>query len=388
MKYDFDKIIERKNTNSVKWDTVKERFGSNDILPMWVADMDFEVAPEILEAIKKRTEHGIFGYTIRPETYYKSIMSWLRNRHNWEINREWIGFSPGVVPALAIAVLSFTDIGDKIIIQPPIYPPFFKVIKRNGRQIVENPLKLQGGKFVMDFDDLESKIDSRVKMLMLCSPHNPVGRVWDKDELEKLSNICLRHNIIIVSDEIHSDIVYNGKKHIPIASLNEAVLQNTITFIAPSKTFNIAGLSTSATIIPNKKLREKFENTIESLEINSSNVFGIVALESAYKYGEEWLEELLKYLEGNINLLMDFARSNSHKVNITKPEGTYLAWLNFKKLNMKHDKLVEFMINKVKVGLNSGLDFGSQGEGFLRLNFACPRTLLEEGLNRIEKALK
>ncbi|QCX34148.1 pyridoxal phosphate-dependent aminotransferase [Caloramator sp. E03] len=388
MKYDFDKIIERKNTNCVKWDTLKERFGSNDILPMWVADMDFEVAPEIIEAIKKRTEHGIFGYTIRPQTYYESIINWVKKRHSWEINREWLGFSPGVVPALAIAVLSFTDIGDKIIIQPPIYPPFFKVIKNNGRQIVENPLKLQDGKFVMDFDDLESKIDSKVKMLMLCSPHNPVGRVWDKDELEKLSNICLKHNIIIVSDEIHSDIVYKDKKHIPIASLNEAVLQNTITFIAPSKTFNIAGLSTSATIIPNKKLRDKFENTIESLEISSSNVFGIVALESAYKYGEEWLDELLKYLEGNINLLMDFARSNSHKVNITKPEGTYLAWLNFKNLNIKHDELVEFMIKKAKVGLNSGLDFGSQGEGFLRLNFACPRILLEEGLYRIEKALK
>ena len=388
MQYDFDKVVNRKNTSCSKWDYLGKFFGNSNALPMWVADMDFEVVPEITNAIKKRADHRVYGYTERPESYYDSIIKWIEKRHGWKIQKDWISSSPGVVPALSLSILSFTQPGDKVIIQPPIYPPFFSVVKNTGRQIVENKLKFENGRYVMDFDDLESKIDSRVKLLLLCNPHNPVGRVWEKDELKRLGEICLKHNILVVSDEIHSDIIYNGHKHIPIASLSDKFLKNTITCMAPSKTFNIAGLSTSLVLIPDRRLYSQFENTVESMEIGMGNLFGLTALEAAYTYGEEWLKELLQYLEGNLDFIEDYLKKHIPEIKMVRSEGTYLLWLDCRELGLNQKELVNFMVNKANVALNDGCDYIPDVPGFMRLNFGTRRAIVEEGLKRIERALK
>ncbi|HAZ37169.1 MAG TPA: cystathionine beta-lyase [Clostridiaceae bacterium] len=388
MKYDFDKIIDRKGTGCAKWDNLKEVFGREDILPLWVADMDFEVPKEVKEAIVKRAQHGIYGYTYRSQSFYESIISWESKRHGLNIDKGWLTFTPGVVSALSTAVLAFTEPSDSIIIQTPVYPPFYSVIRDNGRKIVENPLKEENGHYYMDFDDLEKKINDKVKMFILCSPHNPVGRVWSKEELNRLCEICIKNNILLVCDEIHSDIVYKGFRHIPIASLNEKVAQNSITCTAPSKTFNVAGLSCSAIIIPNENIRNKFNKQLDAIHIGSSNVFGLTALEACYTYGEEWLNELLIYLEANRDFVLNFIQNEMPEVKVSKPEGTYLMWLDFRKIEKDGKKLNDLMVDKAKVGMNNGINFGSKGEGFMRLNIACPRSLLEEGLNRIKTAIK
>lgn len=387
MNYDFDKIIERRDTSCVKWDLLNEEFGRDDVIPMWVADMDFLALPEITEAIKKRAEHGVFGYAAKPASYYESIIYWVKNRHNWDINRDFIIGTPGIVPALAAAVLAYTNPSDKVIIQPPVYHPFFAVIEGNGRKIITNNLKLENNKYVMDFEDLEKKIDPSVKMMILCNPHNPIGRVWSYEELKKLGEICLKHNIIIISDEIHSDIIYEGYKHTPIATISEELSEITITCMAPSKTFNIAGLSTSYAIIPNSNMGKKFALALDSLGINIGNLFGVTALEAAYINGEEWLKELIKYLEENMNYMVDFVNNNINGITVTKPEGTYLGWLDCRGLKMDGDKLKEFMIYEAKVGLNDGSIFGKVGEGFMRINVGCPRSVLIEGLKRIKVAV-
>lgn len=387
MIYNFDKIIERRDTNSVKWDILNEEFGRDDVIPMWVADMDFATPPEIAEAIQKRAAHDVYGYTIRPSSYFEAIIYWIKNRHNWDVKREHIISTPGIVPALAAAVNAFTLPGDKIIIQSPVYQPFYSVIEGNGRNIVINELRLDNDKYVMDFEDLESKIDKDVKMLVLCSPHNPVGRVWSYEELKKLGEICYKNNIIIISDEIHSDIIYTGNKHIPLAAISEELAKVTITCMAPSKTFNIAGLSTSYVIISNEKMNEKFSKTLDGLGISIGNVFGVTALEAAYIDGEEWLKQLLKYLEGNRDFMVDFVNNNINGITILKPQGTYLGWLDCRGLEMDGEKIKEFMIHEAKVGLSDGIIFGKVGEGFMRINFGCPRLLLEEGLKRIKYAI-
>lgn len=385
MRYNFDEIIDRKNTNSIKWNNA---YKNRDILPMWIADMDFKVADEIVDAFKNRIEHSIFGYDIRPDSYYESIINWVKKRHNWDIKKEWILFSPGIVPGLNIAALTFVEPNEKIIIQPPIYPPFFGVVKNNKRNSLENPLKFNGEKYIIDFKDLERKIDKDTKMLLLCSPHNPVGRVWERWELEKLGDICLKNDILIVSDEIHSDIIYEGYKHTPIASISEELLMNTITLMAPSKTFNIAGLYTSFVIIPNEKLREKYENSINNLGIGSTNTFGIEGLKAAYNFGEEWLDQVLKYIEDNADFAIDYIEKNIPKVKVAKPEGTFLLWLDFTQLGLNQDELMKLMLDEGKVWLNDGSTFGKEGEGFLRLNIGCPRSILEEGLKRVKEAVK
>lgn len=387
MAYDFDKIIERKNTNCVKWDFVDNYLGEKDVLPMWVADMDFPSPKPVIDAIKKRAEHEVYGYTDRSEAYYQSMIDWMLERHDWEIKKEWIAFIPGVVPAINMAVLAFTQPGDKIIVQSPVYFPFFAAVENNKRKLVNNQLKLENDRYVMDFEDLEKKIDSKVKMLILCSPHNPVGRVWTKDELIRLGEICLKNNIIILSDEIHSDIVYKGSKHIPIASISEEFAQNTITCIAPSKTFNVAGLATSNVIIPNEELLAKFNQMIENIHIGMTNIFGAVALEAAYTYGKEWLDELLVYLLGNTHYAINFIEDRIPKIKVIKPEGTYLLWLDCRELGMKQNELNQFMLKKAKVALSDGSVFGPGGRGFLRMNIGCPRVILKEGLERIERAV-
>jgi cystathionine beta-lyase len=387
MIYDFDKIIDRRDTSCVKWDILNEEFGRDDVIPMWVADMDFTAPIEITEALLKRVEHEVFGYTARPSSYFEAIIYWLKSRHNWGVERDSIVNTPGVVPAISVAILTFTKPKDKVIIQPPVYHPFYKCIEGNGREVLINNLKLEDGKYSMDFEDLEKKIDKDVKLMILCNPHNPVGRVWNQDELKRLGEICLKNNIIIVSDEIHSDLIFEGHTHIPLANISKELSEITITCMAPSKTFNIAGLSTSFAIIPNKKMHLSFRDTLDSLGIGMGNVFGITALEAAYIGGEEWLTQIVKYLEANMNYMVDYVNNNIKGISITKPEGTYLGWLDCRGLNMENERLKEFMIHEAKVGLSEGCIFGKIGEGFMRINIGCSRSILEEGLKRIKNAV-
>jgi cystathionine beta-lyase len=388
MKYDFDEVIDRTNYHSIKWDELQATFGVKDVLPMRIADMEFRSPKPVIEAIKKAAEYGIYGYTSRPLSYYQAIIDWMEKRYNWKIKKGWIAYSPGVVPALSLIIRAFCQPGDKVVIQPPVYYPFFKVIENNGCHIVNNPLKLSNKKYFMDWEDLERKVDDpRVKLLILCSPHNPVGRVWQKEELIILGEICLKHNIVVVSDEIHADILFKGYKHSPFASISSAFAHNSITCTAPSKTFNLAGLQTSTIIIPNKKYYKIYNNALDGLALEENNVFGLVALEAAYRYGEEWLEQLLSYLNENLEFLMKHFRERIPKIKVIKPEGTYLIWLDCRQLGLNIKDLNNFMIKKAGVALDDGCWFGAEGKGFMIINIACPRSFLEEGLKRIERAV-
>lgn len=381
-KYNFNEIIDRKLSNSIKW------WESKDILPMWIADMDFKVADEILDAMKKTIDHGIIGYDDKPDSFYESIINWVKDRYNWEIKKEWLVFTPGVVPGLGISIKSFSKEGDKVIIQPPVYPPFYRVIENNNRRVVENSLIYKDNKYIMNIDDLEKNIDKDVKMAMICSPHNPVGRVWKKEELEVFGNLCLKNNIIMISDEIHCDLTFSDYKHIPLASISDEFANNTITFMAPSKTFNIAGLFASVAIIPNEKLRKLYNDTIENMEITHTNGFSIIGFEAAYKYGKNWLSQAIRYIEDNADFAVDYINKNIPEIKTYKPEGTFLMWLDFKSLGKTSEEINELLINKGKVQLNNGATFGTAGEGFFRLNIGCPREVLKEGLDRIKKAIQ
>lgn len=386
--FNFDEIIDRKDNFSAKWSEMDKVFGSNDLLPMWVADMDFKTSPAIIDSLKKRLEQGIYGYTTRPESYNNSIKNWLSNRFNWTINTNWLLFSPGVIPTISLAIESLTEKNDKIMIQQPVYSPFSSVIKNNEREVVINPLlKLDNGDYIMDYEDIEKNIDG-VKMFLLCNPHNPVGRVWRKEELEKLGDICVKHNVIIISDEIHSDIIYKNHKHIPFASINDSFANNTITCMAPSKTFNIAGLQCSYAITSNKKYFEALDKAFTRIDIKRNNAFSLVATESAYKNGEQWLDQLLVYLESNADFVIDYINNNIPKVKVKKPEGTYLMWIDFSELNKTDLEVKKALLNVGKVALNYGPSFGVGGDGFHRLNIACPKSMLEDALNRIKLAVK
>ncbi|MEH7387173.1 MalY/PatB family protein [Bacillus sp. JJ1521] len=388
MKYNFDESIDRLRTNSVKWDEVENLFGDKEILPMWVADMDFKVPQPVIDALQKRVEHGIFGYTIRPDSYYEATVGWMKRRHNWTIEKDWICFTPGVVPALGIIVQNFTNPGDKIVIQQPVYYPFMSVIEKNAREIVNNPLRFENGRYYMDFDELEKKIDPSVKMIIISNPHNPVGRVWTKDELTKLGEICLKHNILVVSDEIHSDLIYKGNDHIPFASISEEFAQNSITCTAPSKTFNLAGLQISNIIIPNQELRESFNKALEDRFIGMTNTFGVTALIAAYEEGDEWLDQLIDYLQGNLDFLKKYIKVNIPEVKVIEPEATYLVWLDCRELGLDAKELEHVIQKQGKVAFDEGYIFGKVGEGYTRINIACPRSLLEEGLKRFSQAIK
>lgn len=386
MKYNFDEILNRKNTNSVKWDNLEKVFNSNEVLPLWVADMDFASPKPVIEAIKSRADHGIYGYTNKSKSYYSSIVNWLKKRINWEIDSKWLIDAPGVVPSIVFSLLSFTTPKDKILIQSPVYHPFFASVEINDRELVNCPLKAADGYYSMNYEEIENKFKSGVKATILCNPHNPVGRVWTKEELKKFGELCLKYNVLIISDEIHSDIIYKGNVHVPIASISNELLQNTVTLIAPSKTFNIAGLTTSSVIIANKTLYSKFKATASKLWLDN-NLFGVTALEAAYTYGEEWLTELIAYLQGNVDFLVNYIKERIPAIKVRKPEGTYLVWLDCRALNMDSSALKKFFIEKAKVGLNSGDMFGQGGEGFQRINIGCPRATLKEALERIEQAV-
>lgn len=388
MKYNFDEIIDRKGTDCIKYDALSMFFGAEDILPVWVADMDFKTPDFIVDAIKKRLDHEILGYTYRTDDFSNSIINWVKLRHNWEVPKEWISFSPGVVSAITTAVLAYTEPGDKVIVQTPVYFPFFESVRGVIRRLIENPLKLVNGRYFFDLEDLEAKIDDKTKMLILCNPHNPGGMVWQRRELEALSAICIKHKILVVSDEIHSDLIFSGNTHIPYPMLSEEAAQNCIVCMAPSKTFNVAGLSTSFVVIPNTDLLKTYEKLMRTLHIHMGNIPGTVALQAAYNHGIEWLTQMMDYVESNYEYLSDFIGKNLPKIKVMKPEATYLVWLDFTAYGMNDKQLNKFLIENARVGLNNGGRFGRNGDGFMRINIGCPRSVVEEALNRIHEAFR
>ncbi|ADL13770.1 aminotransferase class I and II [Acetohalobium arabaticum DSM 5501] len=381
--FNFDEVIDRKNTNSLKWNIIDDK----DMLPMWVADMEFKSPKAVRKALKERVEHGIFGYSEISDSYYQAIIQWMKKRHQWDIKKEWICTSPGVVPALNMLVRCLTNSGDKVIIQPPVYYPFFDAIKNNGCHIVDNPLQFDGTRYTMDLDDLEKKIDSRVKLMMLCSPHNPVGRVWTPEELKRLGELCIKNNVIVIADEIHSDLIFEEYEHTVFASISEEFKQNCIVCNAPSKTFNLAGIQASNIIIPNKRIRTLYQHSLEQTRIGRLNAFAVTALEAAYNYGEEWLEELLVYLEDNFDFLCNYITEEIPQINVIQPEGTYLVWLDFRSLGLEDEVLNDLIQKEGKLVLNPGHIFGTGGSGFQRINIACPRSMLKEGLTRLKKVV-
>ncbi len=387
MIYDFDKIIERNGTDSVKYDLTGPLFGQESMIPMWVADMDFEVPDFIRDALQKRLNHPIYGYTIRPARYYESIAGWLERRHGWKVDPGDIDFSPGVVPALVLAVLGFTEPGDRILVQSPVYFPFFNAIENHGRVLVNNQLVDDEGAYTMDFDDLEAKFKEGVKMMMFCHPHNPVSRAWQRDELEKLAALAVKYDVLVLSDEIHSDLLLFGHKHIPLATISPEIADKTITCIAPSKTFNLAGFHTSAVIAENKKIKKRYEKILEDIHVGGGNIFGFVALEAAYREGDEWLGQLLQYLEGNFLLLKEYLAAALPIFRVSDLEATYLAWINFSALDMSDEDLMKLMVEEAKLGMVNGPRFGAGGEGYLRMNIATPREILRTALDQMKTAV-
>lgn len=388
MASEFDTIIDRRNTGAIKYDFRNKLFGTEDVIPMWVADMEFPVPDFITRALRDRVDHPIYGYTQRTDTFYEAVRSWISRRHQWNIDKDWITFTPGVVPALNIAVQVYTQPQDKIIIQPPVYFPFFSAIKNHNRQILRNPLKLHNGRYYMDLEDLEQKIDDQTRMLILCSPHNPGGNVWTKEELKALAELCTRHNILIISDEIHSDLVYPGHKHIPTASLSSEIAQNTVTFTSASKTFNLAGLSTAVMITPNTTLQNQFASVTRQMHLSFGNIFGNVATEAAFNNGDQWVEELMTYLQGNHQLAASYFEERIPYIEMIPLEGTYLLWLDCRQLGLNNKDLKNFMVHEAGLGLSDGPMFGTEGSGFQRMNIACPRSKLRQALNQLEEAVK
>ena len=385
MKYQFDKIIDRHGTGSEKWDMCDRIFGGENLLPLWVADMDFQAPPEVIKALTGRAAHGIFGYTAYTDSAYDSLIRWFSSRHNWNIEREWIVYSPGVVPALSLLIQSLTDPGDGVIIQRPVYHPFMHVVEGNGRQLLNSPLIQNGdGKFIMDFNDLREKTsDPSAKIMLLCSPHNPPGRVWSREELETLVSICKERDIIIISDEIHCDLTYKGITHIPLPLIDPEYSERIITCTAPSKTFNLAGLQLSNIIIPDKTLRKKFRKALMRNGIIDPNSFATDAMEAAYNHGAEWLDELMDYVKGNLEYMKYTFRNFLPQIKVIEPQGTYLVWTDFRDFGLDYQELLRIFVEEAKVAPGQGNIYGTEGEGFMRFNLACPRAILEEGLERI-----
>lgn len=379
--YNFDEIIDRRNTSCTKYDALDIYFGKEDLQPLWVADMDFKTPDVINNAIINRAKHGIYGYAKPNKKTFSLVQNWMKKRHNWKINTDWISFVNGVVPAYSAAIEALSEEGDEIIVQTPVYFPLFKSVKENGRVLIKNSLKEKDGYYTMDLEDLKSKITSKTKILTLCSPHNPVGRVWTKKELEELAKICIEHNITIISDEIHADIVF--KKFTPLASISKEISNITLTLNSPGKTFNIAGLNCAYAICENKEILKKYDSVVKKRELNSINVFGFTALEAAYEFGEEWLNELLQYLYLNIKYTKDYLKENNSKIIFVEPESTYLLWFSFKNYSISHAKVKQKLLEDSKVALNDGTSFGVEGKGFFRLNSALPKSNLEKALSKI-----
>ena len=385
--YNFDTILDRAGTGTLKYDTCRELFGNPDVIPMWIADMDFECSPLIGEAICRRAAHNLYGYDIGGEQCIPSVTHWLARRAGWEVEAERFRFTTGVVAGLGFAIRAFSSPGDGVVIQPPVYPPFRAVIEGNGRQVVTNPLKMTDEGFEMDFEDLDRKL-AEAKLMILCNPHNPVGRVFTEDELRRVGEMCCRHGVTILSDEIHSDLVFAPHRHIHIASLDGRFADRCVTFIAPSKTFNIAGLSTSVAILGCEEMRLAWDKEYASAHIPTGTTFGHVALRTAYDRCEDWLDEVLVYLKGNIDRAREFIADNIPQIKVRRQEGTYLIWLDFRELGFRtHNELMDWLVNKAGLGLNSGADFGREGIGFARLNAATNRATLERAMRQLAEAV-
>lgn len=381
--YNFDNVIERRGTNCIKWDTVLKKYNDDNLLPMWVADMDFEILPEISKAVEQRARHLTYGYTYPSDEFYESIIKWNMKRNNYEIKKEWMNVSIGVVPSIKAAIMAFTDKDDKILINTPVYPPFHHSVIDLKRELVTSSLTFDGEKYNIDFEDFEKKIKSGVKLFIFSNPHNPVGRVWTREELEKITDICYENNVKILSDEIHSDIVFKGKSHVVINTVSEKAKNISIVCAAPSKTFNIAGLATSYIVVENEVIRNKMWEAMSSMGISSVNLFGLIAGEASYNYGEQWLEEMVLYVEENADYVLSYAAEKLPGVKVYKTEGTYLMWLDFRSFGLSQTDLMNKLIKEAKVVLNSGTDFGQEGLGFMRLNIGCPRSMIKVCIDRI-----
>ena len=387
MKYDFDAIIPREGSGAIKCDGLMQWYGKSDLLPMWVADMDFATPDFIVEALRARLDHPIFGYTMEPERYRGSIVDWVFSRHGWKIEGQWISFIPGIVRGIAMAICSLLKAGDKIIIQPPVYHPFRNVAEHNGCQVVENPLiERADGSYAMDFDHLERVADG-CKMLILANPHNPIGILWDKQTLARLAEICHRRGIVVISDEIHCDMALWGKKHIPFASVSTEAEQCSITFGAPSKTFNIAGIVSSYAIVPNQQLRSRFFGYMEGNELNQPNIFSALATIAAFDNGECWREQMISYIEANIEYTIDYCKQQIPQIVARCPEASFLVWLDCRGLNLSQRELNSLFVDRAKLALNEGAMFGEQGSGFMRLNVGTPRATLHKALEQLRAAV-
>ena len=387
MKYDFDEQIERRGSDCLKYDFAVERGMPEDILPLWVADMDFRTAPCITERIQKDAAFGIFGYTDSKDDYFQTLSKWYETYFNWKVEKDWLVKTPGIVFAIATAVSAFTKEGDSVLIQQPFYYPFSSVIRNNNRKLVNNELVLKEGRYEMDLEDFEKKIvQEKVKLFILCSPHNPVGRVWTEEELQRIGEICLKYDVKIVSDEIHSDFVYPGIVHHVLMTVDERFQDICIVCTAPSKTFNLAGLQVSNVWIPNPELRRIFEQKISAVGYSEVNMLGLHACQAAYEGGREWLEQLKEYLKGNLDFVRNYLKENIPQIKLIEPEGTYLVWLDCRELGLSEKELEQFIAQKAKLWLDDGIIFGKAGEGFERVNIACPRATLKEALERLKKA--
>ena len=385
MKYNFDEIVPRKHTNCLKYDNVMEIFGTEDILPMWIADMDFKTPDFIVDAIRKRLDHELLGYSYSCRRWKPAIQNWVSRRYGWDIKEEEIGFVGGIVPAISFALQCFTKPGDKVLIQPPVYHPYHHVTHDLERTLVFNPLKLVNGQFEVDFVEFEEKVKD-CKVFLLCNPHNPGGRVWSREELAHMCDICAKYNVLVISDEIHCDMALKGYKHVPFAICCDKAKDLCITFMAASKTFNIAGLKSSYHVIPNEDIRKQYHEFLRKSELDTAHVFATGPVATAYNEGEEWLEQMLEYVEANIDFMEQYLKDNMPKMGMIRPQASFLVFLDARGLGLPHDKLVEFFVREAKVGMNDGAMFGEEGSGYMRMNLGCPRSVLEKALNQIKAA--
>lgn len=386
MNYNFDEVVCRKHTDALKLEALAPRWGRTDLLPMWVADMDFKTPPFIVEVMKKRMECEVFGYTVKPESWYEAIISWQKRRHKWTITKEMISFVPGVVPALAMAVQAFTQRGEKVMIQQPVYNPFAQVIRNNYRELVNCPLELKDGQYHINFKLFEKKIKG-CKLFLFCHPHNPGGRVWTREELEKVATICAQNNVIIVADEIHADLTLLPYEHIPFASVSEEAKQNSVVFASPSKAFNMAGLATSYAVIANPTLRRRFESYVEGNELAAGNVFAFNTVVAAYNKGEEWLQQMLTYVQGNIDEVVSYIKENIPQLKVIIPQASYLVFIDFSALQLNQKDIVALCTNRAHLALNDGSIYGEEGNGYMRINLACPRSVVRQALAQLKNAI-
>ena len=389
MTYNFNQIIDRRGSGDLKHGVLKERYGRDDLLPLWVADMDFETPPFITEALQQRLQHSLYGYTMVPDELWITIIQWIQEHHNWLVRRQWLTFIPGIVKGIGMAINVFLKEDEKVIIQPPVYHPFRLTPEGNGRQVVMNPLKeLPDGSYAMDFEQLASVADEKCRLLILSNPHNPAGICWDAETLRRLAHFCYEHDIIVVSDEIHSDMALFGHQHVPFATVSEEAAQISITFGAPSKTFNIAGIVSSYAIVPNPTLRRRFYTWLEANELNEPTLFAPIATIAAYSQGEEWRRQMLRYVEENIRFVEDFFHAQMPQIKPLRPQASFLVWLDCRALGLNHDQLIDLFVNKARLALNDGAMFGPGGEGFMRMNVGTPRAVLQQALQQLSEALK